>query len=106
MPRLVADDGQGMTFEECEFRYLKIGINRRENHQRKRQKRTYTRFRTKGYRKVAGFGIAAIHYTISAETGERTLFELDLAQLRTDEYFKAGGEIDVLEYEGPHDSRN
>jgi Protein of unknown function (DUF3987) len=56
----------------------------------------------KGIGKFAGFGIARIVEieTVSAKTGERTVFSLDLQKLRSDEFVGESQEIDVLAAEG------
>lgn len=75
----IKDDGLGMTFEDCERRYLNVGQNRRleDGDRTPGGRRVLGR---KGIGKFAGFGIAEIVRidTVSAETGERTTFELDL----------------------------
>ena len=104
----IRDDGIGMTFGECEERYLRVGWQRRGNDPNEltagKQRPILGR---KGIGKFAGFGIAQriTVATVSRETGERTVFELDLAKLRADEYVAEGGEIPVGEYKGPSKGR-
>jgi hypothetical protein len=61
----------------------------------------------KGIGKFAGFGIAETIEvdTTSKKTGERTVFDLDVNQIRSDAYIAEGGEIDVKLYEGPDEKR-
>lgn len=104
----VRDDGEGMTFEDCEERYLKVGWCRREiqngNRTRTRKRKVLGR---KGIGKFAGFGIAEIIRieTISGRTGEKTVFELNIEELRSDQYVVEGGEVKVVQYLPPDKSR-
>src|SRR5207245_4112343 len=61
----------------------------------------------KGIGKFAGFGIAEIVLidTISKDTGERTVFELDVNKVRSDDYVAQGGDIAVRLYEPPSAAR-
>ena len=104
---VITDDGVGMTFEDCEQRYLKVGLNRRltpDAHTAEKHRPILGR---KGIGKFAGFGIAgAIKIeTISKITGEKTAFVMELEQLRQGDYVEQGGEIPVLEYLPPDESR-
>jgi hypothetical protein len=105
---IVSDNGNGMTFNECEQRYLKVGWYRREtgDGQKSGEKQRPVLGR-KGIGKFAGFGIADIISidTISKETGERTKFHLDINQLRTHEYVAEGGDIDVDSFEPKDEKR-
>jgi hypothetical protein len=89
---VVQDDGVGMTFEECQDRYLNVGYNRRPKPTEKtdNQRRVLGR---KGIGKFAGFGIAQVIEvdTVSKKTGERTVFELDVRQLRGEEFISETG---------------
>ncbi len=78
---IVKDDGDGMTLDDCQNKYLNIGYNRREHSDTSRDRPVMGR---KGIGKFAGFGIAnKIKIdTISKQTGERTVFVLDLDQIR------------------------
>ena len=72
---LVVQDNGGMTFTECQERYLNVGRNRRlVDGERTPSGRPL--LGRKGIGKFAGFGIARIVEieTVSAETGERTVF--------------------------------
>jgi len=98
---VIADDGIGMSFEECEKKYLNVGYCRRGECpvQKSREKQRPILGR-KGIGKFAGFGIAEkIRVeTTSKETRERTVFELDLNDLRSGDYVISGKEIRVIDY--------
>lgn len=106
---MVKDNGIGMSFADCQTRFLNVGYARRgiravETSPRK-QRRILGR---KGIGKFAGFGIAQVIRveTVSHANGERTVFEMDLAKLRTDDYVnREGTEIDLIEYQGPDVNR-
>jgi len=86
---VIEDDGVGMTYEECQDRYLNVGWCRRGSQSTERTKeKNRPVLGRKGIGKFAGFGIAQIVKieTTSKETGERTVFTLDLKDLRTGEY--------------------
>jgi hypothetical protein len=103
---VVRDNGGGMTFAECQDRYLNVGRNRRlaEGETTPGGRPLLGR---KGIGKFAGFGIARIVEieTVSAKTGERTIFSLDLQKLRSDEFVGQSREIDVLAAEGSDEAR-
>ena len=105
----VQDDGNGMSFAECQARFLNVGYARRGNKKielSKRKKRQI--LGRKGIGKFAGFGIARVVRieTVSRENGEETVFEMDITKLRADEYVKHDGtEIDLIKYEGPNELR-
>jgi len=101
---VIADTGNGMTFEECQERYLNVGYDCREGGtkaQSSEKKRPV--LGRKGIGKFAGFGIAQIMAidTTSRKNGERTVFELGLDRMRGEQYIEAGGEIDVTSYSPP-----
>ncbi|MBN9499300.1 MAG: ATP-binding protein [Alphaproteobacteria bacterium] len=104
---VIADDGHGMTFAECQDFYLKVGRNRRAGG-KGTTKGGRPVLGRKGIGKFAGFGIAKkiIVDTTSGETGERTVFLLDLDKLRSDEFIEAGRHpVKVLAAQGPDDAR-
>ena len=101
----IKDDGVGMTFAECESRYLNLGYCRRGNKATETVAGSRPVLGRKGIGKLAGFGIAQKVEidTISKETGERTVFTLDLNSLRGDEYIGQGKKIKARRYPAdPH----
>jgi len=99
---VIKDNGIGMSFEECEKRYLNVGYCRRgESPTQSSPKKGRPVLGRKGIGKFAGFGIAEkIRVeTCSEDSGEKTVFELDLNTLRRGEYVTEGQKIVVLEYE-------
>ncbi len=105
----VADDGSGMTFDECQKRYLNVGWNRRGNDPNELSpKKSRPILGRKGIGKFAGFGIAELIRvdTISECNGEHTVFELDLEYLLGTEYMSEKKRtVRVVEYESPSVSR-
>jgi len=103
---VVKDNGKGMTFGDCQDRYLNVGLNRRVN-DGDRTAGGRPVLGRKGIGKFAGFGIARVVQieTVSSETGERTVFSLDLQKLRSDEFVSGSKEIDLVGTEGPDDAR-
>jgi len=105
---VVRDDGAGMTFVQCQNRYLNVGYGRRADDP---SETTPAKGRPvlgrKGIGKFAGFGIAEVMTidTVSEENGERTVFELDINQLRGEEYVDTEGDVGVKEYEPPSEAR-
>ena len=103
---IIKDDGNGMAFDDCQNKYLNVGYDCRDGvATAKSAKKNRPVLGRKGIGKFAGFGIAqrlAVE-TISAKTGERTVFDLGLAELRGSNYIEQGGEIPVKEYSGPSD---
>lgn len=85
---VVRDDGLGMTFEQCQNLYLNVGRNRRIDDETDRTPNGRPVLGRKGIGKFAGFGIAELLEvdTTSAQTGERTVFQLDLSDLRGNQY--------------------
>ncbi|MCY4129523.1 MAG: ATP-binding protein, partial [Gammaproteobacteria bacterium] len=85
----VEDDGNGMSFAECQARFLNVGYARRGNKNIERSKEKKRRILgRKGIGKFAGFGIARLVRieTVSKVNGERTVFEMDISKLRADKY--------------------
>ena len=100
---VVRDDGNGMTFDECQHRFLNVGYARRGQNAAEfstiKNRRILGR---KGIGKFAGFGIAKIVQieTNYRNTGESTIFEMDISKLRSEEYVEAEGtEIDLIDYQ-------
>lgn len=106
----IKDDGLGMTFEECQARYLKVGFNKRKTLGSATSPGGRPLMGRKGIGKFAGFGIARVVWvkTISEATGECTTFSLDIAKLlgTDDEYVNAEPlEVDLIAYLGPDEIR-
>ena len=105
---IVADhNGRGMTFEECQEKYLQVGRNRRVTDGPASAKGRPVLGR-KGIGKFAGFGIADIVEvdTVSADNGERTHFSLDIRDLRSDDFVVTTPRpIPLIAYEGPDETR-
>ena len=106
---VVTDDGFGMTFQQCQDRFLEVGFDKRGDDPRKKSPNKHrTVLGRKGIGKFAGFGIAEVIQvaTISHETGEKTVFKLDVTKLRGNEYVgRDSKEIEVVSYEGPNGQR-
>ena len=85
---VVEDDGIGMTFDECEKRYLNVGYDRRKGDPKAKTKLGRPVMGRKGIGKFAGFGIAKTISveTTSKETGETTKFDLNAELLKSNEY--------------------
>ena len=104
---IVYDNGRGMTFDECQSFYLNVGRNRRVDMGAKSVDGRPVLGR-KGIGKFAGFGIADIMRveTISGETGEKTIFELDIRELRSDAYVDLSPQpVTVIERLDPDPAR-
>ena len=82
---IVKDNGNGMTFDECQKRFLDVGYDRRKgNTTQKSETLDRPLMGRKGIGKFAGFGIAekVTIETTSHHTGETTKFALDINVLR------------------------
>lgn len=105
----VKDDGIGMTFEQCDERFLSLGYARRGTRSaQKSPEKGRSILGRKGIGKLAGFGIARLIQveTVSKSSGERTVFEMDVDKLRSGDYVNASGApIDVVDYQPPDESR-
>lgn len=107
---VVRDDGNGMTYDECDRRFLNAGYNTRggdPNAMSKNKGRPL--LGRKGIGKFAGFGIArkVTVDTTGRENGERTVFEMDLDKIRgnDDAYVGPAIPIEVVQYEAPDEAR-
>ena len=101
----IQDDGLGMTFEECQNCYLNVGRNRRADEDNDLSPGGRPILGRKGIGKFAGFGIAELLEvdTTSAETGERTVFQLDLGDLRGSDYIDTEAkEVPVIRHDEEH----
>lgn len=105
---VIRDDGNGMTFAECQDHYLNVGYMRRGDDP---AAKTVTKHRPvlgrKGIGKFAGFGIAGTISvdTTSVQTGEHTFFELGLDELRAGKYVSEDRPLENVVYEEPSESR-
>lgn len=105
---IVADDGDGMTFDECEKRFLLIGYKRRGNHNTESTPQGRKVLGRKGIGKFAGFGIAQVIQveTVSRKNGEKTVFAMDVEKLISGDYINQGQqEVAVLDYQPPNPSK-
>ncbi|MFD0145400.1 MULTISPECIES: ATP-binding protein [unclassified Streptomyces] len=106
---VIADTGEGMSLRQCQERYLKVGYNRRKDRQSEFTPGNRPVMGRKGIGKFAGFGIAdlVVVETVSKETGERTVFQLDVARLTGESEGYASEtllDVEVVEYTGPDDA--
>lgn len=101
----IRDNGLGMTFQECQHRYLNVGYDRREGNPEAVTRKGRPVLGRKGIGKFAGFGIAdrMVVSTISTDTGERTRFIIVASDIRSAEG-KAPFEIEA-DYEPPSEER-
>ena len=105
---VVQDNGIGMTFAECQKLYLEVGRNRREDDAADVSPGGRPVLGRKGIGKFAGFGIAELLEidTTSSKSGERTVFQLDLHDLRSDAYVGTSEkEVPIILKEGESDAR-
>lgn len=99
---LIDDDGVGMSFDECQTKFLVVGRDRRKTDGTDRSRSGRPVLGRKGIGKFAGFGIAneVLVTTVSSDTGELTSFILDVnAILNADD--SEAVEIKVLRSDGP-----
>lgn len=105
----IVDNGHGMTFDDCQKKFLKVGLNRRgDKSEAKSLEKSRPVLGRKGIGKLAGFGIARKIeiLTVSKSDGERTRFCLDLDELRGTDYIGENPKlISVLEYSPPDKSK-
>ncbi|MFJ5921246.1 ATP-binding protein [Kitasatospora sp. NPDC092948] len=107
---VIHDTGDGMTLLECQNRYLNVGYNKRKDANTSFTSGGRPMMGRKGIGKFAGFGIANLVTvdTVSRETGERTVFELNAEQLieGVDSYAESDPlQVNVVDYEEPSESR-
>ncbi len=105
---VIKDDGVGMAFQECEKKYLNVGFSRRgDNPNECSVEKKRPVMGRKGIGKFAGFGIAEIIRveTTSKATGERTTFELDIKELRGEQYASTDRKDIAEEYLDPNEKR-
>ncbi len=105
----VFDNGNGMTFDECQNCYLTVGRDRREEtNQDVSEFKHRPVLGRKGIGKFAGFGVAKLVNirTVSKKTGEHTSFVMDIdAILDSDHNGEATKKIDVTAYDAADESR-
>ena len=105
----ISDNGNGMSFDECQDCYLTVGRNRRkETKQEVSERKHRPVLGRKGIGKFAGFGVAKLVdvETTSVKTGEHTAFRMDIdAILDSDNNGKASKKIDVMAYDAADESR-
>ena len=91
----IRDDGRGMTFEQCQDEYMNAGHDRRRGRRAAETPAGRPVMGRKGVGKFAGFGIAKrIRVeTVSRETGEQTVFEMDADDLASRE--RVGGDWEI-----------
>ncbi len=104
---VIKDDGNGMTINECQNRYLTTGFDTRKGNPNAKSKGGRFLMGRKGIGKFAGFGISKkiTIETISKETGEQTKFTMDLDKIRSDEYIGKPIRLDDFEYSAPDPDR-
>ncbi len=80
---VVADNGHGMTFDDINNNFLRIGRNRRDNLFASDQKTPKGRLviGKKGLGKLSFFGIASIIEVATTKDGKRNTFRLDWAKI-------------------------
>lgn len=95
----VQDNGNGMTKDECQQKFLSVGFNRREHDGPKATSSEKLRplMGRKGIGKFAGFGIARFIKidTVSKATGEQTVFELDQEVIRKGDSYVSTSALDI-----------
>ena len=104
---VISDDGSGMTFEECQKRFLLIGYKRRGSRNTETTPQGRKVLGRKGIGKFAGFGIAQVIQieTVSRKNGEKTIFAMDVDKLTSGDYVNHGQEeVEVIEYHLPDPS--
>ena len=77
---IVEDDGEGMTFDEINDKFLRIGRNRREDGEKESSCGRIVTGR-KGLGKLAFFGIGDVIKIETYKSGEKTIFILDWNKL-------------------------
>ncbi len=107
---VVSDNGRGMTFDQCQQRFLTAGYDTRKGDPSARSPNGRILLGRKGIGKFAGFGLskAMTVDTISEETGEHTTFRLLLDEIRgngKDYVITTAIPVEVLKDEGPDESR-
>ncbi len=73
---VIEDNGEGMTFDEINSKFLRIGRNRREEGERKSSCGRIVTGK-KGLGKLAFFGIGKIIEVVTCKNGKKTIFQLN-----------------------------
>jgi len=77
-----SDDGEGMTFDELQNKYLLIGRNRRKTTNQQESIKGRKVIGKKGLGKLSVFGICNLIEVISVKNGLRNHFIMDLEEIR------------------------
>lgn len=95
----IIDNGNGMTKDECQLKFLSVGYNRREKEGPNALSANKSRplMGRKGIGKFAGFGIARFIKidTVSLEASEQTVFELDQEIIRKGDSYVSTKELQI-----------
>ena len=78
----ITDDGIGMSFDEIDEKYLRIGRKRRENDKQNESKCERLPMGKKGLGKLAFFGIAKKAIIETIKDGEKIIFEMDWEKIQ------------------------
>ena len=76
------DDGEGMTFDELNAKYLVIGRNRRDNPIDQITLKRRKVIGKKGLGKLSVFGICDVIEVISIKDGVKNHFKMDIAEIK------------------------
>ncbi|MCY3729253.1 MAG: ATP-binding protein [Nitrospira sp.] len=79
---VIEDDGHGMSFEDLEAKFLKIGRNRREGNQQDSESGTRKVIGKKGIGKLSFFGIANHVEIVTRRNGKENAFMLDWDEIK------------------------
>ncbi|MDE0505181.1 MAG: ATP-binding protein [Candidatus Poribacteria bacterium] len=79
---VIEDDGHGMSFEDLEAKFLKIGRNRREGNQQDSESGTRKVIGKKGIGKLSFFGIANHVEVVTRRNGKENAFTLDWDEIK------------------------
>lgn len=91
----VADDGRGMTWQDCQDHYLVVGRDRRKANGTDRSPAGRIVMGRKGLGKLAGFGIAKVVEVRTVRDGWLTHFQMDFDRMTE------GGEAALVERYSP-----
>lgn len=101
---IVEDDGHGMTYEECDEKYLVVGRDRRKQegdlsqvYKKIKRRKLMSR---KGIGKLAGFGIATKVEVRTVKDGKITHFSMDFDKMTSGDKYVRNYEPDLLSTNG------